>query len=347
MIDEKDKVHPGFRILIITPTLENAVIISKEISKTGISTQFSTGGLMTPRKELDTWDFDQPEVIIGTPGRLSYMVKQSDYFKNLKYLVLHDLDHFQSKESKDQIEFILKEISLTKESILINTNTEFETITVEEKLEYKLPKQLQVVQGETLLEAFKKLTLFLKMNMKKKIYVKLQNAGVVNYLRDMLKENDIYCFNSAEGVAPRVRMANILSFSEVKAGCFISTFDSPVECDYYIQISDDLNEKTNLYFNVKGFKSEGEKLDVELKDIRLPVKLDYQFIVSMIKFYQSKERFTPEELKSSFDELMRDFKGSNKGFLDLCIRDETFFAQVKKLNPDFIKLLEQEDIIPH
>lgn len=115
-IYERGVQRQGFRTLVLVPTREHAIIAARQFNNMlaaikaqtelmrskgvdehnlyeldGIEVLTTIGGHSYER-EVNTMDFQEPEIVIATPGRLTKHLKNSDYFRNLKLFVLAECD---------------------------------------------------------------------------------------------------------------------------------------------------------------------------------------------------------------------------------------------------------------
>jgi superfamily II DNA/RNA helicase len=125
--------NPGFRLLIVTNTRERALQITDQIQKLAsqldkkIQVRACTGGTSTDN-EINFLDTYQPEVVVATIGRLSVHMKNSNYFNNVKLVVVdnaHKLDGYTEQLQKifSQLPKRRKTISLTVNSDIVQNHS--------------------------------------------------------------------------------------------------------------------------------------------------------------------------------------------------------------------------------
>jgi superfamily II DNA/RNA helicase len=124
MVAEADIERPGFRLLVLTNSRERASEIAEMANKISdiwgeqnLQARVVIGGT-SYQKEIDFLDFKEPEVIVATPGRLLQHLPNSDYFRNLKVLVVDNAEYFTTTD-QTQLDAILKDLSKNRKTIIV------------------------------------------------------------------------------------------------------------------------------------------------------------------------------------------------------------------------------------
>jgi superfamily II DNA/RNA helicase len=152
IVSERDTQRPGFRLLILTASRERAVELENLVNDIarvwGVSelTARAVIGGRNLEKEIDYLDFKEPEVIIATMGRLIDHLPNSDYFRNLKVLVVDDAHKIMTMESKN-VDTVLKELNKNRKTILVD-DSRLDVSTIESKwfASEAIPEALQTIE---------------------------------------------------------------------------------------------------------------------------------------------------------------------------------------------------------
>jgi hypothetical protein len=175
---------------------------------------------------LNQWDFKSPEVIFSTPGRLMKFYPLSNYFDNLKYIILNQPD-FYLKNGKFKI-FLSTLPSLSKKVIisekekeefflLLNKESETKVETKEEEEETTTTTSLvdlsvepfevfnlentkkemikETIHSSSIHDILDKIISISKENLNLKIGIFLPTKYFVDYVDQVLKEKDLYSFH--------------------------------------------------------------------------------------------------------------------------------------------------------
>jgi len=138
-----------FQTLILAPTRELAIQISKELEMLGKHTPISVmpvyGGqkITTQMEKLER----EPEIIVATPGRLMDMLnRRALHLKNIKFVVLDEVDRMLDIGFREDIRKILSGIKSEHQTVFVSA-----TISEEiEKLAQKFmnsPERLETSAG--------------------------------------------------------------------------------------------------------------------------------------------------------------------------------------------------------
>ena len=127
MREEANEKLPGFRFLVITNTRERALLIADQIQKlarhidSSITVRTCTGG-NSLEHEINYLDTVHPEIIVATPGRLTKHLQNSDYFNNVK-LVVVDNAHKLSF-SADALKEVFSQLPKQRKTISVSVNSD-------------------------------------------------------------------------------------------------------------------------------------------------------------------------------------------------------------------------------
>eukprot|EP01080_Neovahlkampfia_damariscottae_P005424 gene5424-9237_t len=255
MEKEKDLKHNGFRVLVLSPTRDSCLDFQKEFKKLDntITTNVNIGGT-SQKNGLNEWDFDSPEVIFSTPGRLLKFYEQSDYFENLKYIILNEPDKsFEklssffkivpsfskkiiiSKKEKEEFFESLKQVEKEEEE----EEKEEEGEEKEEKVDFfkqdefvsmKLESDEKVeeikregIEKVTIKQVLKDIITISKENLNSKIGIFLPTKYFVDYFYEILKENELYSFHYHGGDSMKQRIFVNSEFNSISNGILITT----------------------------------------------------------------------------------------------------------------------------
>jgi len=113
----------AFQTLILAPTRELAIQITREIEELGRATPIKCvpvyGGQPIPvqKKKLE----ENPEIIVATPGRLMDMYEHNNiHFRNVKQVILDEVDRMLDIGFRDDIKKILKNIKTDHQTIFVS-----------------------------------------------------------------------------------------------------------------------------------------------------------------------------------------------------------------------------------
>ena len=123
--EEQDKL-PGFRFLILTNTRERAHLILEQVKKltapyTQLTSAAITGG-QSMENEINHLDFAQPEIIVATIGRVKAHMKNSNYFDNLKLVVVDNADVI-SKRSAADLKALFEQLPKNRKTISMSVGS--------------------------------------------------------------------------------------------------------------------------------------------------------------------------------------------------------------------------------
>ncbi|KAG2387151.1 hypothetical protein C9374_001483 [Naegleria lovaniensis] len=204
----------------------------------GLSYAITCGG-KSFEKEISMLDASEPEIIIATPGRLVDHLKNSDYFRNVKLVIVDDCSMFKGPMASmmDQI-FTPENISPNAKRIFINdtegTFSKFlrnsenvEVLTSEETITKQNVKQ-SVIKTQNTAEQLKVLYQILSENKHKKVAVFSDSAKVI-HAHYLMAENNLFSSLISSRISPTRAMTSFSYFNEQENGiAFCSNIASPM-----------------------------------------------------------------------------------------------------------------------
>ncbi|KAL9649685.1 hypothetical protein ABK040_003362 [Willaertia magna] len=270
---ERWSQRPGFRVLIVVPTVESAMAVKKqltnvfkvvaketnqtlntvegeeqvstkedegEVEMTSLGSAKLSSGLsykiVCPgsnfNNEINFLDREEPEIIVATPGRLSYHLKNSDYFRNLKLLVVDDCDQYfgESTFKGNELENVLKSEN-TRKIFINDTHGKFKEFVRngDEVIELKQEKTLRrsnikesLMKTGSILNTAKVLYQILKENRNKKVVVTCPSAQASLY-HYLMAENGIFSSLITGKIATPLRINSFNYFNDRTNGiAFVS-----------------------------------------------------------------------------------------------------------------------------
>jgi len=123
----------AFQTVILAPTRELAIQITREIEELGRATPIKAcavyGGQPIPvqKKKLE----QNPEIIVATPGRLMDMYEHNNiHFRNVKQVILDEVDRMLDIGFRDDIKKILRNVKTDHQTIFVSAtiSDEIETL---------------------------------------------------------------------------------------------------------------------------------------------------------------------------------------------------------------------------
>ena len=124
LIEKVDTSSRNVQALVLCPTRELSLQVSKEINKLAlnlkkikVATIYGGESYEKQFKELK----NNPQVIIGTPGRIIDQMNRGNItFKNVNYLVLDEADEMLKMGFQEDLETILKEMPINRQTSLFS-----------------------------------------------------------------------------------------------------------------------------------------------------------------------------------------------------------------------------------
>ncbi|KAF0976999.1 hypothetical protein FDP41_003652 [Naegleria fowleri] len=204
----------------------------------GLSYAITCGG-KSLEKEITLLDASEPEIIIATPGRLLEHLKNSDYFRNVKIVIVDDCSMLKGSMASmmDQI-FTPENISPNAKRIFINDtegvfskflrNSEnVEVLTSEETITKHNVKQ-SIIKTQNTAEQLKVLYGILSENKHKKVAVFGDSAKII-HAHYLMAENNLFSSLISSRISPTRAMTAFSYFNELENGiAFCSNIACPM-----------------------------------------------------------------------------------------------------------------------
>lgn len=189
------------QVIILSPTRELSIQSKNVIDKLGntipnLSTQLMIGGTstLTSIKEMRQ---NHPQIILGCPGRILYMLKRKILdSSNIKLLVLDEADELLSYGFKDQIYNIFQHMSNNIQVALFSATMPSELYNLTDKFMVN-PVKILVKNEQLTLEGIRQYYVALdndelKYDTLKDIYSSLTVSQSIIYCNSVKRVNDLY-----------------------------------------------------------------------------------------------------------------------------------------------------------
>ncbi|KAL6120939.1 hypothetical protein NUSPORA_02230 [Nucleospora cyclopteri] len=191
-----DSPTKGVKALIILPTRELSIQIKEVADKFGINNEIFMGGGDSPINIIK----ENTNLIIGTPGRLLYLMKdQASHFSRLKYLILDEADKLLSQGFESQLQAIFNYIPKKNRRTLMFSATIDASVR---KLAVKLGNFKEIISGENKIPEnlkirYLKVTSNLKLKVmgtiyKQKTIVFFSTCAEVDFFYEILIKNSLF-----------------------------------------------------------------------------------------------------------------------------------------------------------
>ncbi|KAI4902954.1 hypothetical protein NFI96_020603 [Prochilodus magdalenae] len=234
------QAQTGARALILTPTRELALQtmkFTKELGRfTGLKTALILGG--------DSMDdqfsalHENPDIIIGTPGRLMHVIMQMNLkLQSVEYVVFDEADRLFEMGFAEQLQEIIRRLPETRQTLLFSATlpkliVEFaragltDPVLVRLDVDTKLSDQLKLAFFHMRLDDKPALLLHLLRNVVKpqeQTVVFVATKHHVEYLNQLLVEEGIECAYIYSALDQTARKINIGRFVHRKAMVLLVT----------------------------------------------------------------------------------------------------------------------------
>ncbi|XP_051522411.1 ATP-dependent RNA helicase DDX54-like [Myxocyprinus asiaticus] len=234
------QAQTGARALILTPTRELALQtmkFTKELGKfTGLKTALILGG--------DSMDdqfaalHENPDIIIGTPGRLMHVVMEMNLkLQGVEYVVFDEADRLFEMGFADQLQEIIRRLPDTRQTLLFSATlpkllVEFaragltDPVLIRLDVDTKLSEQLKLAFFHLRLDDKPALLLHLLRNVVKpqeQTLVFVATKHHVEYLKELLTVEGIDCAYIYSSLDQTARKINIGRFVHRKAMVLLVT----------------------------------------------------------------------------------------------------------------------------
>lgn len=234
------QAQTGARALILTPTRELALQTMKftrELGKyTGLKTALVLGG--DSMEDQFAALHENPDIIIGTPGRLMHVVMEMNLkLQNVEYVVFDEADRLFEMGFADQLQEIIGRLPETRQTLLFSATlpkllVEFaragltDPVLVRLDVDTKLSDQLKLSFFHLRLDDKPAMLLHLLRNVVKaheQTVVFVATKHHVEYLREMLTSEGVECAYIYSALDQTARKINIGRFVHRKAMVLLVT----------------------------------------------------------------------------------------------------------------------------
>ncbi|XP_067911214.1 ATP-dependent RNA helicase DDX54 [Heterodontus francisci] len=240
---EQLKVHnaqTGARALILTPTRELALQTMKFTKELGKFAGFKTALILGGDKMEDQFEalHENPDVIIGTPGRLMHVVVEMNLkLHNVEYVVFDEADRLFEMGFAEHLQEIIQRLPDSRQTLLFSATlpkqlVEFaragltEPVLIRLDVDTKLNDQLQLAFFHVRADDKAAVLLHLLRNI-----IKPQEQTVifaatkhhVEYLKELITKQGIDCSHSYSALDQTARKINIGKFVHRKCMVMIVT----------------------------------------------------------------------------------------------------------------------------
>ncbi|KAM9338089.1 ATP-dependent RNA helicase DDX54 [Symphorus nematophorus] len=234
------QAQTGARALILTPTRELALQtmkFTKELGKfTGLKTALILGG--------DSMDnqfaalHENPDIIIGTPGRLMHVISEMNLkLHNVEYVVFDEADRLFEMGFAEQLQEIIRRLPDTRQTLLFSATlpkllVEFaragltEPVLIRLDVDSKLSDQIKLSFFHVRVDDKSALLLHLLRNVVKpqeQTVVFVATKHHVEYLKELLSAEGVDCAYIYSSLDQTARKINIGKFVHRKAMVLIVT----------------------------------------------------------------------------------------------------------------------------
>ncbi|XP_068190834.1 ATP-dependent RNA helicase DDX54 [Antennarius striatus] len=234
------QVQTGARALILTPTRELALQtmkFTKELGRfTGLKTALILGG--------DSMDdqfaalHENPDIIIGTPGRLMHVVKEMNLkLQNVEYVVFDEADRLFEMGFAEQLQEIIRRLPDTRQTLLFSATlpkllVEFaragltEPVLIRLDVDTKISDQIKLSFFHLRMDDKTALLLHLLRNVVKpqeQTVVFVATKHHVEYVKELLSSEGVECAYIYSSLDQTARKINIGKFVHRKAMVLIVT----------------------------------------------------------------------------------------------------------------------------
>ncbi|XP_026988774.1 ATP-dependent RNA helicase DDX54 [Tachysurus fulvidraco] len=234
------QAQTGARAVVLTPTRELALQtmkFTKELGRfTGLKTALILGG--------DSMDdqfaalHENPDIIIGTPGRLMHVIMEMNLkLQNVEYVVFDEADRLFEMGFTDQLQEIIRRLPETRQTLLFSATlpkllVEFaragltDPVLIRLDVDSKLSEQLKLSFFHLRLDDKPALLLYLLRNVVKpqeQTVVFVATKHHVEYLNQLLTSQGIECAYIYSALDQTARKINIGRFVHRKAMVLLVT----------------------------------------------------------------------------------------------------------------------------
>jgi ATP-dependent RNA helicase DeaD len=170
----------AIQVLVLCPTRELAIQIAEELSsvakyKRGVKILPIYGGQSIERQLIALKQ--NPQIIIGTPGRImDHMRRSTLKFKHLRLMILDEADEMLNMGFREDIDTILSEIPKEKQTIFFSATMPREILDLTDKYQKK-PLHIKVAHTELTVPSIEQYYLEARETVKVEVLTRLIDAN--------------------------------------------------------------------------------------------------------------------------------------------------------------------------
>ncbi|XP_027138032.1 ATP-dependent RNA helicase DDX54 isoform X1 [Larimichthys crocea] len=234
------QAQTGARALILTPTRELALQTMKFTKELGRFTGLKTALILGGDRMDDQFAalHENPDIIIGTPGRLMHVIKEMNLkLHNVEYVVFDEADRLFEMGFAEQLQEIIRRLPDTRQTLLFSATlpkllVEFaragltEPVLIRLDVDSKLSDQIKLSFFHIRVDDKSALLLHLLRNVVKpheQTVVFAATKHHVEYLKELLSSEGIECAYIYSALDQTARKINIGKFVHRKAMVLIVT----------------------------------------------------------------------------------------------------------------------------
>ncbi|EFC38586.1 predicted protein [Naegleria gruberi] len=314
----------------------------------GLSYAVICGG-KSMEQEITMLDASEPEIIVATPGRLLDHMKNSDYFRNCKIVVVDDCQLFKG-DVEGVMDKVFENIPQTTQRVFVGTAEPFkkylrnsdnvELISSTESVSKSDVKQ-SIIKTQNTAESLKVLHQILSQNKHKKVAVFGENSQII-HTHYLMAENGIFSLLIASKIAPSRSLTSFSNFNQQQNGiAFCSNIACQMTPDVDLVIHLGAPETQEKYesrlsrtysknqsqsivlasqipdflSNVQIVQTPSASSDFIAKQLRVPSIQKVNGENLLISLILRRQTTTPEEKKQAVEQAIKDLK--DFGFVEL------------------------------
>ncbi|XP_054614026.1 ATP-dependent RNA helicase DDX54 [Dunckerocampus dactyliophorus] len=234
------QAQTGARALILTPTRELALQTMKFTKELGKFTRLKTALILGGDRMEDQFAalHENPDIIIGTPGRLMHVIQEMNLkLQNVEYVVFDEADRLFEMGFAEQVQEIIRRLPDTRQTLLFSATlpkllVEFaragltEPVLIRLDVDSKLSDQIKLSFFHLRVDDKPALLLHLLRNVVKpqeQTVVFVATKHHVEYLKELLLSEGVECAYIYSALDQTARKINIGKFVHRKAMVLIVT----------------------------------------------------------------------------------------------------------------------------
>uniref|UniRef100_H3CUF9 RNA helicase n=1 Tax=Tetraodon nigroviridis TaxID=99883 RepID=H3CUF9_TETNG len=233
------QAQTGARALILSPTRELALQTMKFTKELGKFTKLKTALILGGDSMDDQFAalHENPDIIIGTPGRLMHVIKEMNLkLQNVEYVVFDEADRLFEMGFAEQLQEIIRRFPETRQTLLFSATlpkviVEFaragltEPVLIRLDVDSKLSDQIKLSFFHVRVDDKAALLLYLLRNVVKQeqTVVFAATKHHVEYLKELLTSEGVECAYIYSSLDQTARKINIGKFVHRKAMVLLVT----------------------------------------------------------------------------------------------------------------------------